>query len=153
MASLTDEEIDRCIEASAVARLATVDGDGNPHVVPIVFAIHAGRLWSPVDGKAKRSTRLARLANVAVHPRVSVLIDRYDDDWRSLWWVRIDGDARVVTDADLAGEEFSAVEAALREKYPQYRDVPLFSGVPTLLCIAPRARRIWRASDASPLRV
>ena len=143
--SLTGAEIELRIDAAPVARLATVDARGDPHVVPIVYAVHGGRIWSPIDGKAKRSSRLARLANVAVHPRVSLLIDRYDDDWRTLWWIRIDGDARIVTIAALAPDELAAIEAALRAKYPQYRQTPLFRDTPTLLCVAPRTRRAWQA--------
>lgn len=38
-------------------------------------------------------TALQRLANVASEPRCSLLVDHYEDDWSSLWWVRADGEA------------------------------------------------------------
>ena len=71
--------------------------------------------------KPKRSTALRRLANVAVNPRVALLVDHYDEDWTALWWVRADGTARVL-DADSV--EGRAALAALAGRYPQYRDAP-----------------------------
>ena len=72
-----------------------------------------------VDGKPKRSTDLLRLANVRAHDRVSLLVDHYDDDWASLWWVRLDGVAEVVID----GTEHEAAIGMLAAKYPQYRSM------------------------------
>ena len=112
--------IDRLMGAR-VARLATTDGSGRPHIVPIVFALLIGRVVSSVDHKPKRTTRLKRLENVRANPAVSVLADHYDDDdWASLWWVRVDGTARIVHD----GNEFDEAVGALAAKYSQYRDRP-----------------------------
>jgi PPOX class probable F420-dependent enzyme len=103
--------------AVPVARLATVDPSGAPHLVPIVFAVAGDTIFSAVDAKPKRTRALRRLANIAANPRVSVLADHYEDDWSRLWWVRADGVARV-TDASPAGL------AALVARYPQYRTAP-----------------------------
>ena len=100
-----------------VARLATVDGTGAPHLVPIVFAVVGDVIYSAVDAKPKRSRRLRRLANIAGEPRVSVLADHYDDDWSRLWWVRADGVAHVHASS-------AAGLAALIARYPQYRAAP-----------------------------
>ena len=64
--------------------------------MPIVFVLVDGVVWSAIDSKPKSTRALRRLDNIRSHPRVSLLVDHYDDDWTSLWWVRIDGDARVV---------------------------------------------------------
>jgi PPOX class probable F420-dependent enzyme len=104
--------------SAPVARLATVAPDGSPHVVPIVFALAGDVIYSGVDAKPKRHTRLQRLANIEHEPRVSVLVDHYADDWSLLWWVRADGIARVLRSSD-------AAVAALRAKYPQYASVAL----------------------------
>jgi PPOX class probable F420-dependent enzyme len=100
-----------------VARLATVDRDGVPHLVPMVFAVVGDVIFSAVDAKPKRSRRLKRLANIAANPRVSVLADHYEDDWERLWWVRADGVARVV---DESAEGLRALVA----RYAQYRATP-----------------------------
>jgi PPOX class probable F420-dependent enzyme len=104
--------------AARVARLATADVSGVPHLVPIVFAFAGSTLYSAVDGKPKRSPALRRLANVAVNPRVAVLVDHYDEDWTALWWVRLDGRGRVLDPAD--GETSRGLDA-LAERYAQYR--------------------------------
>jgi PPOX class probable F420-dependent enzyme len=104
-----------------IARLATVDADGRPHLVPMCFTLIGDRIVSVVDAKPKRSVKLRRLANIRTQPRVSVLVDEYnDEDWTRLWWVRADGAARVVEDD---AERADAV-AALRAKYPQYERQP-----------------------------
>ena len=117
-------EIDEARErfASArVARLATCGADGRPHVVPITFALDGDLLVTAVDHKPKRTTALKRLANIAENPRVSVLVDEYDDDWARLWWARADGTASVV---DPEAAERERLARLLGERYEQYRSRP-----------------------------
>jgi PPOX class probable F420-dependent enzyme len=113
-----ERDIRRRLEASVVARLATVGADGRPHIVPITFGLEDQTLYFAVDFKPKRSTDLRRVRNLTANPAVSVLIDHYESDWDRLWWVRLDGTARIVTEP---GE----VERALNllvERYEQYRE-------------------------------
>ena len=138
--------IDHVLDRWPVARLATIGADGAPHQVPIVFARVGGTLWSPVDGKPKSGGVLARERNIAQHPAVSLLLDDYDADWSRLWWVRASGQARVwrpVAPHDDA--ELSAISAALREKYPQYRDVDLLRDAPSLIGIEVERVTSWCA--------
>ena len=119
-----------------MARLATVGSDGGPHLVPIVFVLLDDVVWSAVDGKPKSTRALRRLANIRSDPRVSLLVDHYGDDWSQLWWVRLDGLARVVDlhapqdrDSDEALDAATVATAltalaALTEKYEQYRSDP-----------------------------
>ncbi len=108
------------LEEARVGRLATADAKGRPHVVPITFAVDADALYFAVDAKPKRSTDLKRLRNIAANPAVSVLVDHYEDDWERLWWVRVDGTARVVADPAQADSAL----ALLAAKYEQYRGTP-----------------------------
>lgn len=103
-----------------VAMLGTVGADRAPHLVPVVFGVHNDVVYTAVDAKRKSTQRLRRLANIAANPRVCMLVDHYDDDWSQLWWVRADGQARVVDGEPARG----AAIAALREKYPPYRSDP-----------------------------
>jgi PPOX class probable F420-dependent enzyme len=103
-------------EHAQVARLATANADGVPHIVPITFALDEDTIVTAVDAKPKRDAQLRRLENIGANPRVSVLVDRYDDDWAVLWWARADGVARFVTD----GPEFDRAAALLRARYRQY---------------------------------
>jgi PPOX class probable F420-dependent enzyme len=111
---------DARLAAARVARLATTDPDGRPHVVPIVFALAGDTLYSAVDKKPKRSQTLRRIENARVRPDVTVLVDHYDDDWTRLWWIRLRGRARVLDE----GDERERALALLREKYSQYREEP-----------------------------
>lgn len=118
---MTAAEARRRFAAARVARLATVDTGRHPHLVPIVFALAGETIYSVVDAKPKRTRELRRLQNVRSSPRVSVLVDHYDDaDWSALWWVRADGAARVL---ELAEPEARAAVELLTERYPQQRAV------------------------------
>lgn len=87
-------------------------------MIPVTFAADRNVIYTAVDAKPKRTRALARLSNIANVPTVALLADQYDEDWTSLWWVRADGQAHIVT----GGRDFDAAVAALTEKYPQYRD-------------------------------
>lgn len=124
--------------AARVARLATADAAGAPHLVPVVFAVSGDTVYTAVDHKPKRSSALRRLANVRTNPAVALLADHYDDaDWDALWWVRADGMGRVLqpgvaavgAEAAERAEGAEAAEAAdavarLAARYPQYRQRP-----------------------------
>ena len=105
------------------AVLATIAPDGHPRLVPICFVV-AGEppiLYTPIDDKPKRSEdplTLARVRDIHVDPRVTVLVDRWDEDWTQLGWLRAEGRAMLL-DAGV-GEEHAAAVAALRVKYRQY---------------------------------
>ena len=114
------DEMRARVTASPVARLATVDAGGAPHIVPFCFVLDGDVLYSAVDHKPKRTLELRRLANAAAEPRVSVLVDHYEDDWSRLWWVRLDGRGRRLSE----GPEAERARAALAAKYAQYRSAP-----------------------------
>ena len=121
-----------------VARLGLLDGDGDPRVLPVTFAISDGIIWTAIDHKRKRADREpARLRFLRERPRVALTADRYDDDWSRLAWVQVLGSATV---RDAAGE--TEALAALAAKYEPYRERP--PGGP-LIAIAPERALSWRA--------
>jgi PPOX class probable F420-dependent enzyme len=135
--------MDDRVERARVARLATVGADNRPHLVPISFVLEGDVLYSAVDRKPKRSPNLKRIENVRSNPHVSVIVDHYDDDWTQLWWVRLDGRARVLTE----GAERERALALLAAKYPQYSaDTP--DG--PVLAIDIERRRSWAHGDSRP---
>ena len=113
---------------SPVAMLATVGPDGSPHVVPVVFAVHADVVYTAVDAKRKTTRRLRRLANIDANPKVSMLVDHYDDDWSQLWWVRADGRAEI----HYSGDALAYGYTLLRRKYVQYERLALDGPVVTV---------------------
>jgi PPOX class probable F420-dependent enzyme len=105
---------------AAIGRLATVTRDDRPHVVPCCFALSGDVVYSAVDHKPKSTRQLRRLTNLRDNPRAALLVDHYDDDWSSLWWIRADGSARILEE----GSEIDRAIALLGAKYHQYRERP-----------------------------
>lgn len=103
-----------------VARLATAGPDGQPHLVPVTFAVDGDDIYTAVDAKPKSSRQLRRLRNIAGNPRVALLADHYEQDWDSLWWVRVDGHASILTEP----AELARPLRLLAGRYPQYRASP-----------------------------
>ncbi|HVL04492.1 MAG TPA: TIGR03668 family PPOX class F420-dependent oxidoreductase [Acidimicrobiales bacterium] len=115
-----DPEVRRWVAEAPVGRLATVGSGGRPHIVPVTFFLDGDEIASAVDHKPKTTTDLKRLRNIEANPAASVLVDHYEADWSRLWWVRADGNARVLT----SGERRERAVAGLLEKYPLYRKTP-----------------------------
>jgi coenzyme F420-0:L-glutamate ligase / coenzyme F420-1:gamma-L-glutamate ligase len=132
----------KLLQAARVARLATIDGQGQPHVVPIVFAYDGRQLFTPLDGKPKRVAldRLQRVRNLAANDQATVVVDYYSEDWGQLAWVQLRGRATLLT----AGERYETGLALLTRKYPQYATMPL-AGRPLIVLRVERLRG-WRAT-------
>jgi PPOX class probable F420-dependent enzyme len=110
---LDEDDALRRLSLARVARLAT-SADGQPHIVPVTFAIRDRVIVIAIDHKPKSTRNLKRLRNIAGNNKVSLLADEYAEDWSRLWWVRADGIASVTDEP----------EPLLIEKYPQYRENP-----------------------------
>jgi len=111
------------VAAARVARLGTVRADGRPHLVPCCFVLDGDTILTAVDDVKTKSTHaLRRLANIELHPDVSVLVDHYDEDWSTLWWVRIDGQARIL---DPTSPDARHAVRRLAAKYEPYRVQPI----------------------------
>jgi PPOX class probable F420-dependent enzyme len=114
---MTDHELRQRFAEASVLRLGTADGAGRPHLVPATFAVYGSAVAIAVDHKPKRHSNLRRLRNIEENPQVTLLVDHYESDWERLWWVRADGEARVIDNE--SGQE---LVDALVDKYAQYRD-------------------------------
>jgi PPOX class probable F420-dependent enzyme len=138
-------EIEREFLASCrVGHLATTDGNGVPHVVPVCFAIRENALYITIDGKPKRQDGrpLKRLSNIAANEAVALVADRYDEDWSRLGWVMLHGRAEILA----SGEEHDAAQALLRSRYRQLRTMK----IEALPVIAIRIERAASWGDLSP---
>ena len=102
------------VAEARVARLATLDEDGSPHLVPVVFALAGDTLYTAVDAKPKRSRTLRRIENARARPQVTVLVDHYEEDWSRLWWVRLRGRARVLDGGEEAERALALLRAEVR---------------------------------------
>jgi len=124
-----------------VATLGTLTPSGSPHVVPITFSVDGDTLYTLVDRKPKTTEQLARLDNIRGDSRVTVIAHHYDDDWSNLWWVRVDGTARVIG----PGPDRDRALVTLQDKYPQYRSAaPKGAGI----VVSITGWRSWSASGS-----
>ena len=121
--TLTESEI-AFVHTQRVARLATTDADGHPHLVPVCYAFDGMRFYTPLDEKPKRveASELRRVRNIQARHEASLLIDQYDDDWSRLGYVLVHGRADLLTPQDPAHAHALVL---LRERYPQYRSMAL----------------------------
>ncbi len=112
-----------------VARLATADKHGAPHVIPICYGFRDPHFYSAIDRKPKRAPgrMLKRVRNIRDNPQVAIVIDDYSEQWSDLAYVMIQGNAAVLDD----GDERREAESLLREKYAQYQEL-LDPGSPVL---------------------
>jgi PPOX class probable F420-dependent enzyme len=133
----------RFLETQRVARLATADARGAPHVTPVCFAIADGTLYVTIDEKPKRrsATPLKRLRNIKENPAVAIVADRYDEDWTRLGWVMLQGRADILRD----GSEHVRAQALLLARYAQLRAMNI-EGLPV---IAVRVERVLSWGDLS----
>ena len=134
-----DETAARFIATQRVARLATADPSGAPHVVPICFVLDGvgtgARLYTALDSKPKRvqGRGLKRVRNIVSNPRVALVFDRYREDWTRIGYVLVTGAAALVEDQT----ERAAAETLLRAKYRQYRSM-LAPGSPIIRIVPVR---------------
>jgi PPOX class probable F420-dependent enzyme len=107
------------LTAARRAALATIDGSGRARLVPVCFVIDDDAVWSPIDQKPKSTSdprALARVGDIAARPEVTLLVDRWSEDWSELAWLRVSGRAELVDAEDVP----SGILGALRARYPQY---------------------------------
>ena len=129
------------LRESRVARLGTADREGQPLVVPVCYVFDGRACFSAIDAKPKRAgpRALRRVRNIADNPRVSLVVDRYDEDWSQLCWVIVQGRADILSD----GPERATAVDLLREKYPQYRAMGLDRDTAIVIRIAPERTTYW----------
>lgn len=125
------------VDSCPSATLATINRTGTPSLVPVCYAYFEGRFTVAIDEKPKSGRPLARLRNIDADPRVTLLIDHYDDDWTRLAWLRIEGTAVAIS-----AVRWPAAVTALRARYPQYRKMAIERQ--PLIVITPGRAVSWR---------
>ena len=137
------------LQTARRAVLATIAPNGQPRQVPICFAIAdsgAGAIiYSPLDEKPKHGSdphELARVRDLIVRPRVSLLADRWDEEWARLAWLRVEATASLVEPGD---PEHDPAIVALRARYRQYRTQRL--EVCPLIRLEPTRTVWWCGAD------
>ena len=134
--------VQKTLKEARVARLATLDFESRPHIVPVCFAYDGKLFYTAIDQKPKRvpRERLARLQNIRAVPAVALLIDEYNEDWTQLWYVLIRGKAKLIPKS--AHKERAWAIGKLRTKYPQYAQGMLTDDAP-IIRITPERVTVW----------
>lgn len=111
--AMTPDERDAFLAEERVCRVATIKGDGSPHVAPLWFVWDGAHLWLNSIVRSQRWTDIAR------DGRVSIVVDAgtaYDE----LRGVEISGTAEPIGDAprtDGANPVVSGAERLYARKY------------------------------------
>lgn len=131
------------IKGTKVARLATVDQKSHPYVVPVVFVFHKNSFFIPIDEKTKsvNPKNLKRVKNIEKNPNVTLLIDKYQDDWKNLFFLMIHGKAKVIDEKDC--KLMDKIHKLLILKYPQYKKIGVGD---SCITIEPTKVRFWNNS-------
>lgn len=132
-------QTDVMLREARVARLATADARGHPHVIPVCFVFDGRSIYTAVDEKPKRASpkHLRRIRNIEANPEVALVVDHYEEDWARLRYVLVSGTAQVIE----GGDDHARAVALLHDKYPQYRAMRL-EGRP-MIKITPRRVVAW----------
>lgn len=141
MKVLSEPRVGEFVAAARIARLATASGAGAPHNVPLCFWYDGSRFYFAIDEKpkARRGTQLKRMRNIAENARVALLIDHYEEDWKELAYVLVHGVAQIVEDP----KEYMLALRNLRDKYVQYRAMPLAPDRNPIVRIEPQRAHVW----------
>ena len=141
-----DEYVKSVIDRARVARLATVDSENKPHLVPVVFVFDGNYFFIPVDEKRKKvkPEKLKRIKNLQNNRNVALLIDEYSEDWTKLAFVMIQGKATIITTKTQGNIQLQEAYNKLTTKYSQYQKIGLSE-----MCIIIKPEKVtsWRNSQ------
>jgi PPOX class probable F420-dependent enzyme len=128
------------VQKQRVARLATADENGSPHLIPVCYAFDGTRFYTPLDEKPKRvaGSSLRRVRNIEARHEASLLIDQYDDDWSRLGYVLVHGRAELI---EPGHETHAQALTLLRARYIQYRTMALEQY--SVIMITPESVTSW----------
>ena len=140
----------RLLSEARVGHLATSDPQGQPHVIPVCFALHEGNLYSVLDQKPKRAplTRLRRVRNILANPTAALIVDHYQEDWQGLWYILVWGPAGLLIEGDESEDERAAAVDVLRRKYQQYREMDIADN--PVVKLTPERVAAW-GGDGAPM--
>ena len=135
------DDLTALVQAQRIGHLATADGTGAPHLVPICFTYDGQAIYSAIDHKPKRRTgySMKRIRNIVENPRVAFLVHHYEEDWQQLYYVLVRGTASILE----SGPERQRALALLEDKYVQYQERHLAQSDGLVIKIVPESIQHW----------
>ncbi|HLH76986.1 MAG TPA: TIGR03668 family PPOX class F420-dependent oxidoreductase [Candidatus Binataceae bacterium] len=149
IAVLQQPAIRAFVSLARVARLATATPEGLPHAIPVCYWFDGSNFYFVIDEKPKRQRglQLKRMRNITANAQIALLIDHYEEDWSQLAYVLVAGRAQVVEEQ----EEYMEALRNLRDRYPQYRTMPLSRETNLMVRIEPLRVHAWGARFSLPV--
>jgi len=146
MAIEIDDRIRQFIDSHRIAHLATADASMDPHVVPVCFVFDGECFFTPIDEKRKTvlPSVLRRIQNIRENSKVAMVLDNYSEDWTTLSYLLIHGNARILDPLADPTMSHAAAVNLLRSKYPQYRSMRIDQN--PLIQIEPLRLKFWSAA-------
>lgn len=121
-----NKKIVKLIENKSYGYLATAASNLQPYATPVVFILHNGKIYVPLDQKPKAVSisKLKRVKNIQENPKVCFLVHHYDEDWTRLWFVMITGYATLVNGSlETIRTELKTIHNKFLSKYSQYNKI------------------------------
>lgn len=118
--AMTPEELDSFLGEERVCRVATVKGDGMPHVAPLWFVWDGTSLWLNSVVKSQRWTDLVR------DPRVAIVIDA-GEGYAELRGAELSGRVEAVGEIPRTGEPLAELEVPEQLFARKYADSDTFT--------------------------
>ena len=91
--NMTPDEVEAFLDAERTLQVASINGDGTPHLVAMWFARHGGEIAFWTYGKSQKVVNLRR------DPRLTVMVET-GAKYEELKGVTIYGTARIIEDLD-----------------------------------------------------
>jgi nitroimidazol reductase NimA-like FMN-containing flavoprotein (pyridoxamine 5'-phosphate oxidase superfamily) len=104
-------KVAQLIERERVCRVATVNENGMPHLIPVCAVLANGKIYFASGNDARK------VKNLEKNPQVAVTVDLYSDDWAHIKGAMVQGTAKLFA----RGPRFRKIRDLLYVKYPQYR--------------------------------
>lgn len=123
-------EEDRFLSDNEVGRLATIDKDGLPHVVPVCYVYRSGGLWIATDYKT------GKYRNLMSNDKVALVVDAGYDSNRG---ILVQGRARIYR----RGRKFRTIYAVFYKKFNWVRATPWKEGEVPFVKIEPVRKASW----------
>jgi nitroimidazol reductase NimA-like FMN-containing flavoprotein (pyridoxamine 5'-phosphate oxidase superfamily) len=128
------KKVAQLIARERVCRVATVNENGMPHLIPVCPVLANGKIYFGSGNDARK------VKNLQKNPQVAVTVDLYSDDWAHIKGVMVQGTAKLFA----RGPRFRKIRERLYEKYPQYRsDAALSPSDSVVVEVTPTAVFDW----------
>ena len=122
------------LKLARVCRVATYDGGGRPHCVPVCPVFEGKLIYFASDKTAKK------LKNLKRNPALALAFDDYSESWSGIRGVMIQGKGKIIE----KGPRFRKTRRLLYAKFPQYeQESPIAERDSAVVEVTPKHAFSW----------